>query len=151
MKWNLTGKSKPPPSRIEIAKSFITRFVNQTNNFRIPTLYGLIVFNSKGVKEICAPTSNPSQLIESLNNLKTEGTTALWHALRTTIQNNQYSCKSKRIIILSHGQNAEEPNLFINQLIKNNIIVDSFVCSSIEMEDEHSACRIFSHLCKPSL
>lgn len=148
MKWNLIGKSKPPKSRIEIAKSFITSFVNQTNNFRIPTLYGLIVFNSHGVEEICAPTSNPSQLIESLNNLKPAGTTALWNALRTTIQKIQYSCKSKRIIILSAGQNTESEqasNELINQFIQNNIIVDSFVCSLIQMDDEHSACRIFSH------
>ena len=147
MKWKLEGGNphRGELTRAAIASEFLKALVKKSYALRVSSFYGLISFGSE-VKILQPLTAMSSQFIQSLKEINPKGKTLLYDAIDKAQQQicslikskdgkNRYPNSRLRIIVITDGadnKSEKPPETLINDLIKNEIVVDTVLVSLVE-------------------
>lgn len=163
MKWKMEGGNphRNEKTRAFVASEFLKTLVKQSYALRVSSFYGLISFSSE-VKVQQHLTAMSSQFIQSLQKINPHGKTLLYDAINTAQQlicnlvkdkdgKSRYPNSRLRIIVITDGTDNKSqtlPEKLINDLILNEIVVDTVLVSLVEESVECcSISRLTGGLC----
>lgn len=155
MKFKLEGGNciHGEPSRADISSDFLRALIEQSYKFRVSSIYGLISFGSE-VKTLQKLTPMSSDFVEKLSKIVPKGSTLLWDAIAEAQKQilelvapddeeeepeAPYPNAHRRIIVITDGsdnKSKKNPVELANQLIQNNIIVDTVLISLDSFNNE---------------
>ena len=151
MKWKLEGGNahNGEETRAMLASEFLKALVKQSFSLRVSSFYGLISFGSE-VKILQPLTAMTSEFISKLKEIKPSGKTVLYDAINTAQQeiiklvhkynkiSTRYPNARHRIIVITDGEDNKSkssPVELVNELIKNDIVVDTVLVSLVEKSE----------------